>query len=111
MGEIERELAERAADRERLIDLRVRGLISVEEFERRARKLDTATRDIQAMRPQPEVVLDGRAAATATVNLLAEFPYLPSQTSTRLPAGYSPRSTLRPMAAPSPGLSCAVRNT
>jgi DNA invertase Pin-like site-specific DNA recombinase len=73
---IERELAERAVERDRLIDLRVRGLITAEEFERRARKLETATRDLEAMRPKPEPVLDGREAAMATASLLAEFPYL-----------------------------------
>jgi DNA invertase Pin-like site-specific DNA recombinase len=75
-GKIERELAQRSAERERLIDLRVRGLITVEEFERRSRKLETATRDLEAMRPKPEPVLEGREAATATASLLAEFPYL-----------------------------------
>jgi DNA invertase Pin-like site-specific DNA recombinase len=73
---IERELGERAADRERLIDLRVKNLITVEEFERRARKLDSAVRDLEALRPKPQSVLDERAVATTTASLLAEFSYL-----------------------------------
>jgi DNA invertase Pin-like site-specific DNA recombinase len=75
-GKIERDLAERAAGRQRLIDLCVKGLITAEEFEQRARKLDADTRDLEAALPKPESVIDKRAAATATVNLLAEFPYL-----------------------------------
>ena len=75
-GKIERELVGLAAERDRLIDLRVKGLITVEEFERRARKLETATRDLEAMRPKREPVLDEREAATAMAHLLAEFPYL-----------------------------------
>jgi DNA invertase Pin-like site-specific DNA recombinase len=73
---IERELAERAADRERLIDLRVKNLITVEEFERRARKLETATRDLEAMRPKAEPVVDPKVMASAIAGLFAEFPYL-----------------------------------
>ena len=75
-GKIERELVGLAAERDRLIDLRVKGLITEEEFERRARKLETATRDLEAQRPKREPVLDGREAATAMAHLLAEFPYL-----------------------------------
>jgi DNA invertase Pin-like site-specific DNA recombinase len=76
-GKIERELTEFAAQRERLIELRLGNLITLEEFERRARKLETATRDLEVMRPKPEPVLDERTAAAETASLLAEFAYLP----------------------------------
>ena len=110
-GKIERELAGRAAERDRLIDLRIKGLITAEEFERRARILETATHDLEGMRPKPEPVLDGREAVMATANLLAESLISPRRTSTRLPTDYSRRSTFHRTGAPSPGLSCAARNT
>jgi hypothetical protein len=77
VAKIQRELTQRAAERQRLIDLCVKGLITAEEFDQRAAKLAAEVHDLEAVLPRTaESVMDHRATATATVHLLAEFPYL-----------------------------------
>jgi DNA invertase Pin-like site-specific DNA recombinase len=75
-SKIERELARCAAERQRLIDLCVRGLITADEFEQRARKLESVAHDLEATLPKAESLTDHRAVAAATVSLLVEFAYL-----------------------------------
>jgi DNA invertase Pin-like site-specific DNA recombinase len=73
----ERELARVAAEQERLIDLRVKGKISEDQFDERDAKLAREERDLQAMLPKPEPVLDPHVLAAAISSLLAEFAFLP----------------------------------
>jgi hypothetical protein len=75
----QREIARVAGERERLIDLRIKGKITEEQFDARDRKLAAEQRDVEALLPKPEPVIDPKILASAIAGLLAEFPYLPPQ--------------------------------
>jgi DNA invertase Pin-like site-specific DNA recombinase len=74
-----REIARATGERDRLIDLRVKGKITEEQFDQRDRKLAGELRDLEALLPKPEPVLDPRVLASAIAGLFAEFPYLPPE--------------------------------
>jgi DNA invertase Pin-like site-specific DNA recombinase len=73
----QREIARVAADRERLIDLRVKGKISEEQFDKRDAALAAEARDLEGLLPKAEPALDPAAMAAAIASLLAEFDCLP----------------------------------
>jgi hypothetical protein len=74
----ERELARCGADRERLVDMRMKDKITEREFDARAARLAAEVRDLEAALPKPEPELDPRALAAAVASLLAEFRFLPA---------------------------------
>jgi DNA invertase Pin-like site-specific DNA recombinase len=79
VAKTQREIARVTGERERLIDMRVKGKITEEQFDARDRKLAAEQRDLEALLPKPEPVIDPKILASAIAGLLAEFPYLPQQ--------------------------------
>jgi DNA invertase Pin-like site-specific DNA recombinase len=80
----QREIARVTGERERLIDMRVKGKISESQFDERDQKLTRELRDLEALLPKPEPVIDPRILVSAIAGLFAEFPYLPPQEQSAL---------------------------
>jgi DNA invertase Pin-like site-specific DNA recombinase len=72
----QKEIARVTGERERLIDLRIKGKITEDQFDQRDRKLAAELRDLEALLPKPEPVLDPKIMASAIAGLFAEFPFL-----------------------------------
>ena len=72
----QREIARVTAERERLIDMRVKDRITEEQFDARDRKLAAERRDLEAQLPKPEPVIDPKIMGSAIASLFAEFPFL-----------------------------------
>jgi DNA invertase Pin-like site-specific DNA recombinase len=75
----QREIARVTGERDRLIDLRVKGKITEDQFDLRDRKLAGELRDLEALLPKPVPVIDPKIMASAIAGLFAEFPFLPPQ--------------------------------
>lgn len=80
----QRDIARVTGERDRLIDLRVKGKITEEQFDQRDQRLAGELRDLEALLPKPEAVIDSRILASAIAGLFAEFPYLPLEEQYKL---------------------------
>jgi DNA invertase Pin-like site-specific DNA recombinase len=72
----QREIARVTGERERLIDMRVKGKITEDQFDTRDRKLAAELRDLEQALPKVQPVVDPKILASAIAGLFAEFPYL-----------------------------------
>jgi hypothetical protein len=72
----QREIARVTGERDRLIDLRVKGKITEAQFDARDRSLAGQLRDLEAQLPKSAPVVDPKILASAIAALFAEFPYL-----------------------------------
>jgi DNA invertase Pin-like site-specific DNA recombinase len=72
----QREIARVTGEQERLIDMRIKGKITEEQFDARDRKLAGERRDLEAQLPKAAPVIDPKILASAIAGLFAEFPYL-----------------------------------
>jgi hypothetical protein len=65
-----------ADERERLIDLRIEDKITEQQFGERDAKHASELRELEALLPEPEPVIDPEIMASAIARWFAEFPYL-----------------------------------
>jgi hypothetical protein len=72
----QREIARVTAERERLIDLRMKDKITEEQFDVRDRKVAAELRDLEALLPKAEPAVDPKVMASAIASLFAEFPFM-----------------------------------
>jgi hypothetical protein len=72
-----------AAERERLIDMRVKGKITESEFDQRDAKLAVELRRLEALLPRPEPVIDPKIMAAAIAGLFTNSRTCRWKSSTR----------------------------